>query len=425
MRYVQPAEWGFFPLDEELALLPGNLSPYIHENLVRLGAWMPFNEAAGLLEGILKVAASKSKTERCTEAAGAAYVAIQTEEADEIEREAPAAGKGGEKMVISSDGAMVPLLHGEWGEVRSMVIGEVAKSVLERGEWVVHSRNLSYFSRLVTAERFEHLTLSEVHRRGIENCQQVAAVMDGAVCLQSLVDYHCPKAVRILDFPHAGQRIGQVSEAIWGQGSAEEKQWTSLQLHGLKHQGPDDILVQLHTLQEQHPQLEVLRENLAYLEKRTNQMQYPQFQQQGWPIGSGIVESGNKLVVEVRLKGAGMHWKRENVDPMLALRNIICSDRWAQEWPKIEQRLRQQVTNRRKALREKHRRAAHPVETLHTETSLQATPAKIPPPEICTQTDNAIPPTQRTDPHRPALDHPWRHSPIGKARFQPSIPAKN
>ena len=37
---------GFFPLDEELELLPGNLSPHSHESLVRLGAWMPFEKAA-------------------------------------------------------------------------------------------------------------------------------------------------------------------------------------------------------------------------------------------------------------------------------------------------------------------------------------------------------------------------------------------
>lgn len=425
MRFVRPVERGFFPLDEELALLPGSLSPHTHENLVRLGAWMPFEKAAGLLSDILKVEVSKSKGERCTEAAGAAYVAIQAEEADEIERHAPPAAKGSEKMVFSADGAMVPLLHGEWAEVKTLVIGDVIAPVLERGEWAVHTRNLSYFSRLVTSERFEHLTLSEVHRRGIENSPQVAAVMDGAEWLQSLTDYHCPQAVRILDFPHAGQRIGQISEAIWGEGSAETKQWTGTQLHQLKHQGPDGMLVQLHTLQAQHPELEVLRENLAYLEKRANQMQYPQYQQQGWPIGSGIVESGNKLVVEARLKGAGMHWKRENVDPMLALRNIVCSDRWAQEWPKVEQRLRQQATHRRKALRTKHCQTAQSLETPQPETVTPDVPEKISVSETCTPTDNMVPSTQRTEPWRPAPNHPWRHSPIGKARFQPSTPAKN
>ena len=41
MGYALPAVPGFFPLDEELALLPGSLTPHLQECLVRLGAWMP------------------------------------------------------------------------------------------------------------------------------------------------------------------------------------------------------------------------------------------------------------------------------------------------------------------------------------------------------------------------------------------------
>lgn len=61
-------------------------------------------------------------------------------------------------------------------------------------------------------------------------------------------------------------------------------------------------------------------------------MQYPQFRRDGWPIGSGMVESANKNVVEARLKGTGMHWERTHVNPMLALRNAICNDRWREMW---------------------------------------------------------------------------------------------
>jgi len=48
-------------------------------------------------------------------------------------------------------------------------------------------------------------------------------------------------------------------------------------------------------------------EHLDYLKKREALMQYPEFQNSGWPIGSGMVESANKNVVEARLKGTGMH----------------------------------------------------------------------------------------------------------------------
>lgn len=63
-------------------------------------------------------------------------------------------------------------------------------------------------------------------------------------------------------------------------------------------------------------------------------MQYPEFQRNGWPIGSGMVESANKNIVEARLKGPGMHWERKHVNPMLALRNAVCNDRWKEMWQK-------------------------------------------------------------------------------------------
>ena len=213
---------------------------------------------------------------------------------------------------------------------------------------------------------FDANLLSKVHRRGVANSRAVAALMDGAEWLQGFVDYHCPQAVRMLDFPHAGQRLGQVAQALWGEATAETQQWTYTQLHALKHQGSGEVLYTLRQLQQQPPDLDLLQENLAYLEKRHAQMDYPTFQRQGWPIGSGIVESGNKLVVEARLKGAGMHWKRENVDSLLAVRNLICSDRRAQEWPHIAKRLRQQAAHHRRALRQKHRQAKIPPAPLET-----------------------------------------------------------
>ena len=73
-------------------------------------------------------------------------------------------------------------------------------------------------------------------------------------------------------------------------------------------------------------------ESLAYLEARADQIRYAEFRAAGYPIGSGIVESANKLVIEARLKGSGMHWARVNVNPMVALRAALCSDRWAARW---------------------------------------------------------------------------------------------
>ena len=81
-------------------------------------------------------------------------------------------------------------------------------------------------------------------------------------------------------------------------------------------------------LLKDHPEVEDLQTKVHSLQKREELMHYPRFQQQGWPIGSGSVESANTCVVQQRLKGPGMHWERSNVNPMLALRTGVCNDRW-------------------------------------------------------------------------------------------------
>ena len=340
MEYVWPAEPGFFPLDEELKLLPGKLTPREHESLVRLSGWMPFGKAVELMEEVLGVEVSKIVAQNYTEAAGAAYVQMQEEEVAHLEEKMPEAKVGADKLQISADGAMVSLLHGVWAEVRTLVVGEVQSRKQPNGETEVHTRHLSYFSRKVSAQEFQRQALVEIQRRGVERAQAVAAVMDGADWEQGFVDFHCPQALRILDFAHAAEHLNAIGELLHGEHTLESQTWLKEQAHRLKHEGPDQLLQELTELQRQQPQAEVLSSNLAYLKKRKEQMQYPHFQALGWPIGSGAVESGNKLVVQVRLKGAGMHWAEPNVNPMLALRNILCSGRWREEWPHIETKLR-------------------------------------------------------------------------------------
>ena len=395
----------------------------MHETLVRLGAWMPFGQDTKFMKEMIGVNISKSRSVRYTEAAGAAYVKTETEEAERIEKEAPQAPRGAEKMVMSGDGAMVPLIHGEWAEVKTLVIGEVAPAVKEKGEMVVHTEKLSYFSRLIDAERFQLLSLVEVQRRGIENSPKVAMLGDGSDWIQHLADYHRQDSLRILDFPHAGQRVGEIGQALWDNDSTESGQWITKKLHQLKHEGPTQLLVELCLLQEKHPDVEMLEKNIAYLRKREAQMQYPGFEQAGWPIASSIVESANKLVVEVRLKGSGMHWKRENVDPMLALRNIICSDRWGTEWSRIVKRLRSQKTLQQKQLREKHGQEKLPAAPI--------LPIPLPKKQACKPAseiaETSIQPEAPANPktQRPAPNHPWRHSPIGRALYSPQPISKN
>src|SRR5207302_9118495 len=74
---------------------------------------------------------------------------------------------------------------------------------------------------------------------------------------------------------------------------------------------------------------------------------YPLYQQLGWPLGSGSVESAHKSVVQARLNGAGMRWERSHVNPMLALRTEVCHDRWDETWVRTCERRGQQRMQKR------------------------------------------------------------------------------
>jgi hypothetical protein len=190
----------FFPLDKELALLPGNVAPRQHEHLVHLAAWMPFAKARTMLSRLLGVQVGDETVRRLTERAGKQIEAAQTQAAEAPWEEESAKVDEGVDLVMSADGAFVPLVKGAWAEVRTLAIGHVRRSHPDKKRRDPLTEDLSYFSRLCTAERFIELAEVETRRRRVVQAQQVCAVMDGAEWLQGLVDVHRSDAVRILDF---------------------------------------------------------------------------------------------------------------------------------------------------------------------------------------------------------------------------------
>jgi len=407
--YAPRAEPVFFPLDEELGLLAGELSATLVEGVVRLGTRMPFEQAASELAFFWSVELEQTTLRRYTQAAGAAYVADQAADLERLERERPLAPAGPAVQYLSADGAMVPLVGGEWAEVKTLAIGAVVVRPGDDGLPEAQTTDLTYFSRLANAETFTHQAYVETHRRGTETAKVVCAVQDGAEWLQGLVDVLRPDAVRILDFPHALEHLSAVAQTVLGSGTPELKAWLDEQAHTLKHatDGVRQVLIALAKLPVQltaDPLAagEARDRTVTYFTKRLAQVDYAAFQAAGYPIGSGSTESANKIVVEARLKGSGMHWARAHVDPLVALRTVACTNRWSEAWPRISARLRADADQRRRA-RWRSRHQPSP-----------STPAETTQPTIVTAMQPR-PTTAPTAPRgksvvngRPTALHPWK-----------------
>jgi hypothetical protein len=73
-----------------------------------------------------------------------------------------------------------------------------------------------------------------------------------------------------------------------------------------------------------------LRMAANYLLKhsRAGHMNYAEARRRKFPIGSGVIESTVRRVVNLRLKGASVYWKESNAEDMLLLRCLYKANRW-------------------------------------------------------------------------------------------------
>ncbi len=138
----------------------------------------------------------------------------QTREAQEPWQEEATDQQGAARLAISADGAFVPLVKGEWAEVRTLAIGQVEECQCSDGSSEVHVTHLSYFSRLTDATTFPDLAEVQMRRRRVIQADQVCAVTDGADWLQHFIDLHRSDAVRILAFPHAAEHVSLLLQAL-------------------------------------------------------------------------------------------------------------------------------------------------------------------------------------------------------------------
>ena len=75
-----------------------------------------------------------------------------------------------------------------------------------------------------------------------------------------------------------------------------------------------------------------VRNGHRYLTNRTDCLDYPRALKLGLPIGSGIIESGHRHVLQARLKKAGTAWLADHADRIANLRVLRANGHWLNLW---------------------------------------------------------------------------------------------
>ena len=317
-----------------------------------------------MLKDLLGVALSPSTMRRVTMDLGKAARKVEELAVTVLEGEPGEARAGTQMQQVSVDGAMIRLVGGAYVEVRTIVIAELH---LQAGK-AMQAKKLSYFSLLADARTFNQQATLEIYRRGTDNGRVVVAVNDGAEWIDDVVALHYPEAIRVLDWAHASGYLHAAGQAIDGSCAS-----TCERLLNELHEGPPEHVLELlaNFINQQESGaavLKILEQSAAYLKKRTGQLRYPQFRAAGLPIGSGIVESANKNIVQARLKRSGMSWLPENANAILTLRCAEENGHWQTTMASALDSLRlqcreQRSAGRRERCRKKAEQAAISVAT--------------------------------------------------------------
>jgi hypothetical protein len=134
-------------------------------------------------------------------------------------------------------------------------------------------------------------------------------------------------AKQILDYTHAKQNISIVRKIISDALKLSDKQSTKLskQVRELLWNGDIngicDLVTEKLAGKRKAPKAALKKLNDYFGDH--SRFQYRTFHDHGLPTGSGTVESAIRRVINLRIKGAGLFWKREHAENIIFLRSLV------------------------------------------------------------------------------------------------------
>jgi hypothetical protein len=208
---------------------------------------------------------------------------------------------------------------------------EVVDNQVEReGQDGLKLERHSYRAVLGDKAAFAPALKAELARRRVHAVETITAVNDGAEWIWDQVGSYLPdRRVEVLDWPHGMQNLAKASNAAWGEGTEEAREWLAQRKTELWHGQRMKVDIALHQLPRRYKERgKSIRQVKGYVDHHWERIRYERFREGGHPIGSGTVESGAKNVVQWRMKRGGQRWSRAGATRMLGAVGEVHSKRW-------------------------------------------------------------------------------------------------
>lgn len=330
--YCSRCKQGFAPLDRALGLDASDTTRTLRQWSAHLAAHLSFEQSVATLKTLTGVSLGETTLETIATKVGATLQQQQFADAT-LHRTGqlpPQKTACPRRLYVSVDGVFVPV-RDAWKQDASQ--GELTCRYAECKVGVVYETHQDpagkdsrvawqdYVASFQNAEAFTPLVGLLAHKNGHHAAREVVCLSDGATWIKHLCGREFPAAVHIVDFFHACQHLARVAEARFGKDTPEGHAWQTTRQNELK---TGRLCAVLKEIASWHPSNEqkrkIRREEYEYFRKNSPRMQYQTYLERGYHIGSGVVEATCKRLVAQRLDQAGMHWREETAEAIVALR---------------------------------------------------------------------------------------------------------
>ena len=129
---------------------------------------------------------------------------------------------------------------------------------------------------------------------GMTGTTEIVGVADGGIGLREELKRQFPTMQFILDKSHLKDHFYDTAEKL-GIPQKERPKWVRRQIRAISNEKVLEILKQLQQLYDKEPNARLNR-LIGYIKRFRNAVNYSEFKEKGYPIGSGEIESAHKSV---------------------------------------------------------------------------------------------------------------------------------
>ena len=159
--------------------------------------------------------------------------------------------------------------------------------------------------------------------------ENIVFISDGATWLRNMISELFPEAIQILDKYHLIENIYDYGKFIFEEDMKKVERFK------------DKIIGYCYSREYNLIEKELKRYNdikippticnlPVYLKNNKDKIDYSTYEHKEWFVGSGAIESSNKIIVQQRLKQAGMRWSVDGANYLIALRCYQESGHWGE-----------------------------------------------------------------------------------------------